>query len=243
MGRSTSKEAYRLWFEFLKHANTHSDVKVNKKFYAEWGDVSNIKFNVFWNQKSETLFKRATLELVTSGKSNDDSFLVRVPIELSPTQAANELRRILLSQQASNQNKKQSKTRYKLTDDTEIKVAAFRAYLHTYEAYLRVVERGSIAKVNRTGGKGGKLKVSGKELLDEVRLFYLTRTERWKHTKRKVEGLPPSLLSGLEINPVTGEKMSYSGDETSALRTVKRYLVNAEKLIANAAKGTFPGEL
>ena len=243
MGRSTSKEAYRLWFEFLKHAYRHPDIQVNKKYYADWGDVVNLRFNEFWIQKSDTLFKRATLELVNSGKANEESLLVRVPIEFSPTQAANELRKILLTHQTSNKNKKQSKGEFKLTDDTEIKVAAFRAYLHTYEAYLRVSERGSIAKVNRTGGKGGKLKVSGKELLDEVRLFYLGRTEKWKRTKRKVEGLPPSLLSGLDKNPVTGEKMSYSGDETSALRTVKRYLVNAEKLIANAAKGTFPGEL
>jgi len=46
----------------------------------------------------------------------------------------------------------------------------------------------------------------------------------------------------MTINPVTGQTVNYSGDESAALRTVKRYFVSAQRLVNNAARGEFPGE-
>jgi hypothetical protein len=104
--------------------------------------------------------------------------------------------------------------------------------------------------INRTGRRdkdkktiaGSGLGVSGKELLNEVRLFYLKRTDKWKHTKRQVDGLPTALMNGMAINPFTNEAVNYGGDESASLRAVKRYLDSANNLIANAAAGNFPGD-
>ena len=51
-------EPYRLWFEFLKLALEIQPDKVDKKFYAPWGDISKLTFNE-WNQT-----KSIQLELV-----------------------------------------------------------------------------------------------------------------------------------------------------------------------------------
>ena len=34
--KSDGKEAYRLWYEFLKRALADKKVRVNKAFYKEW---------------------------------------------------------------------------------------------------------------------------------------------------------------------------------------------------------------
>jgi len=135
-----------------------------------------------------------------------------------------------------------------------MKLTVVRSYLHTYDAYHRLLQRTDNVPrqkvINRTGKRdaarktiaGSGLAVSGKELLHEVRLFYLARTEKWKQSKRKVDAIPLALMNGITINPATIEVLNYGGDESSALRAIKRYLDSANKLIANAAAGNFPGD-
>jgi hypothetical protein len=49
-------------------------------------------------------------------------------------------------------------------------------------------------------------------------------------------------MNGMTVNPATNQQVDYGGDESSALKAVKRYLESANKLIANAAAGNFPAD-
>ena len=108
-----------------------------------------------------------------------------------------------------------------------MKVSTYRAYLRTYDIWQKLLANGN-------------KEASGKELLKEVRLFYLARTEKYGRTNRKVEGIPAALLNGMTTNPLTGKQVNYSGEEKEAIRAIKRYLDMANKTIANVAVGKFP---
>jgi hypothetical protein len=246
------KESYRLWFEFLRRAYKTPGLAVDGDVYGCWGDVAGTSFDTWWRDGGrELLVPRTRVSLIDKDALPQQHIGIAVPLSLTPTQAANELRALLIQHYAETGHVPKPARRFTLTEGAEIKVAAFRAYLHTYDAYLRILERGADkAATNRTGKRdksgrtidGSALPVSGKEMLGEVRRFYLARTERWRHTRRTVEGLPLALAHGMTVNPVTGQTVNYAGDESAALRTVKRYFVSAQRLVQNAAKGEFPGD-
>ncbi len=223
--KSDGKEAFRLWFEFLKRAIQDKSVKINKSFYKEWGDIENTKFNDFWAANGDMLAAKKHVELANN-KITEDCLLVSVPLDLTPTQAANELRALLMEHYKSIKHKSIIRREYSINAHTEIKVSSYRAYLHTYDAQQRLLENNSAVTI--------------KELLEEVRRFYLARTEKWSKSKRKVESIPAPLLLGMKVNPVTGKVVNYSGEEKEAVRAVKRYLVMANQIIANVAIGKFP---
>lgn len=252
----TRKEAFRLWFECLTRAANNPQFTINTAYYKGWGDWQQLSFNEWWGTTGKALLIKSddTVAIATPPAVNSSGNLfVTVPMSLTPTQAANELRALLMSHYAATNHVPKKQQSYALTAGAEMKQTVVRSYLHTYDAYQRLVERARYAPVspsiNRTGKRdadkktitGSGLAVSGKELLQEVRLFYLARNERWKHTKRQVDGLPPALLNGMTVNPATNQQVDYGGVESSALKAVKRYLESANKLIANAAAGNFPG--
>lgn len=251
----TRKEAFRLWFECLRRASNNPQFTVNSDYYKDWGDWRNLSFNNWWATVGKALLFTRTdfVSLATSKAVESNSVLVCVPKSLTPTQAANELRALLIEHYRAMNHTPQKQQSYSLTAGSEMKLSVVRSYLHTYDAYHRLLLALEAAPrkrvINRTGKRdldrktiaGSGLAISGKELLQEVRLFYLARTERWKHTKRRVEGLPSSLMNGMTVNPATNERVDYGGDESAALRAVKRYLESGNKLIANAAAGNFPG--
>lgn len=247
------KEAFRLWFECLTRAANNPQFTINTAYYKEWGDWRQLSFNEWWGTVGKALLiAPADSVAFTSAQEVNSSgnLIVSVPMSLTPTQAANELRALLMAHYAATNHTPQKRQSYALTEGAEMKQTVVRSYIHTYDAYQRLVERGLTQSINRTGKRdadkrtiaGSGLAVSGKELLHEVRLFYLTRTERWKHTKRQVDGLPSALMNGMTVNPATNQQVDYGGDESSALKAVKRYLESANKLIANAAVGNFPAD-
>ena len=252
----TRKEAFRLWFECLSRAANNPQFKVNDAYYAAWGDWRNVNFNEWWGAVGKSLLITRTdyVEIATSSAAADSGLLVSIPKSLTPTQAANELRTLLIKHYGEISHVPQKQQSYNLTEGAEMKQTVVRSYLHTYDAYHRLLiceQAPTYQKViNRTGRRdkdkktiaGSGLGVSGKELLNEVRLFYLKRTDKWKHTKRQVDGLPTALMNGMAINPFTNEAVNYGGDESASLRAVKRYLDSANNLIANAAAGNFPGD-
>lgn len=253
----TRKEAFRLWFECLTRAAANPQFTINTAYYSGWGEWRNRSFNDWWSSVGKALLVSRTdfVTLTSQQPETDGGFLhIAVPKSLTPTQAANELRALLIRHYAAINHTPRKQQSYALTAGAEMKQAVVRSYLHTYDAYQRLLQRRQVETpqkvINRTGKRdadkrtiaGSGLAVSGKELLHEVRLFYLARSERWKHTKRKVDGLPTALMNGMTLNPATNERVNYGGDESSALRAVKRYLESANRLIANAAAGAFPGD-
>ena len=81
--------------------------------------------------------------------------------------------------------------------------------------------------------------VPAKLLLAEIRRYYMARTHKWQHTKRREEGLPMALAGDFTYDSETKTVSSPKHDDT-AIRNIRRYLSIAKRLVENAGKGEFP---
>jgi len=227
MARASGKEAIRLWFEFLKRATQAPNLKINTKYYSGWGDFANTKFETWWKQYTDTLFPLNKVEIVKRYLSNADQVQLSVPMALTPTEAANQVREALIGHYNAIGHSPKPQRVYALTQGAEIKVSALRSYLHTYDAHEKLV------------AATGNSKMPAKVLLAEVRRFYMARNEKWKNSKRKVEGLPSALAGNFQYDAITGT-VTTDGNDIGAERAIRRYLQIANNLIQAAAKGDFP---
>lgn len=228
--RSETKEAYRLWFEFLKRALADESVTVNRKLYASWGDVGSYAFDRWWREigsdaiqlggKEVTLAKAAT-------RDDKSAFLVSVPKSLTSTDAANKLRKLLID---LNHTPIRTSKGLRVNDSVELRFATYRSWLHTYDCNRRLVNE--IAEAS-----GRRQPLRGRQLLAIVRKFYLERSERLKNANRRIDTLPhPLFTGGAEVD---AEKIDVLASAT-AISAVLRYLSEANQLIANVAIGKFP---
>ena len=232
MARASGKEAFRLWFEYLKRAYHAPNVKVDTKFFEAWGDVANTKFEAWWKTHGHVLFpqSKAQVELVKRYLSDAEHVHVSVPMSLTPTEAANQIRKaLILYYQAIGHVPKPQRT-YELTQGAEIKVSALRAYLVTYDAHTQL-----------TAQNNGEA-VPTKELLNQVRKFYEARSHRWRNSKREVEGLPSALSGDFRYEPETNTVHAKDRYDSGAVRTVRLYLKKANALIHTVASGEFPSK-
>ena len=230
MSKTAGREGARLWFEFVKRAHADKNVHLNKAFYKAWGDYQNQTFNEWWKQHAETLFPRNRVELVQRYLSDSEHVKVSVPMSLTPTQAANQLRDVLMQHYEAIEHVPRAQRAYALTEGVELRISAVRAYLHTYDCHQQLL-----------AARGGEGVVPAKDLLAAVRCFYRARTLRWQATKRKVEALPMGFAGDFhydkETNTVTTPKY-----DVTAIRNIRRYLKIAQRLVENAAKGDFPSK-
>jgi hypothetical protein len=228
MAKASGKEAIRLWFEFLKRAYQAEHFKINASYYQPWGDVKNTKFETWWKANADHLFPNRKVEITKRYLSDAAVVNVSIPIVLTPTEAAAQLRKLLIEHYEAIDHKPKPQRMFTLTEGAEVKVSALRAYLATYDANQKLIAHGQMTRV------------PAKLLLEEVRRFYLARTHRWQHTKRKVEVLPMALAGDVTYEATT-DTVSSSSDDVSAERAVRRYLAIANNLVEAAARGDFPG--
>jgi hypothetical protein len=228
MSKTAGREGVRLWFEFVKRAHADKTVRVNTAFYKAWGDYPNQTFNSWWKQHAETLFPRNRVELVQRYLSDSEYVKVSVPMSLTPTQAANQLRDVLIAHYKEIGHVPRAQRAYALTEGVELRISAVRAYLHTYDCHQQLLAK-----------RGGEGAVTAKDLLAAVRIFYSARTLKWRDTKRKVEALPMALAGDFTYDSETKTVSTPKHDDT-AIRNIRRYLLIAQRLVENAAKGDFP---
>jgi hypothetical protein len=223
--RANSKEAYRLWFEFLKRAIDNPNVKVNLKLYKAWGDVSKFKFDKWWSEigsKVIDLDSQSTVSFATDGTIEEGSYLVRIPKTLTSTEAANQLRQLLLK---SNHKPIDPKNELKIRHGAEIRPPIYRAYLHTYD---RSVELNASSE--------GK-KVTSKQVLIAVRKFYIARAIKYKNSNRLIDKLPSNLHTAINFDNLEDVDVLASAQATA---TISRYLNETNKILENVARGIFP---
>jgi hypothetical protein len=147
------KEAFRLWFECLTRAANNPQFTINTAFYKEWGDWRQLSFNEWWGTvgKALLIYPADTVAIATPQAVNSSgNLIVTVPMSLTPTQAANELRALLMAHYAAIKHTPQKRQSYALTEGAEMKQTVVRSYLHTYDAYQRLVERARVLPVNQT---------------------------------------------------------------------------------------------
>jgi hypothetical protein len=227
MARATGKEAIRLWFEFLKRATVAEGVVVNTKHYQAWGDVTHTKFEAWWKEHAERLFPYRKVTVVQRYLSDAGMVHLAVPMALTATEAASQVRQALIEHYDSIGHEPKPQRVFELTHGAEIKVSALRAYLVVYDANQRLLASLQLSRV------------PAKLLLAEVRRVYMARSHKWKLTKRKVEALPMALTGELDYDEII-DSVSSKSDDVSAERTVRRYLAIANNLVRAAARGDFP---
>lgn len=213
------KEAFRLWFEYLKLAQSLKNkeferaFKKSSKYYAPWNMQKDENFFVWWRTHSQLFEEKFLVKQLQPGElpNNPDSLIIEVPLTQAPSVLIKHIKIIL--QKASNQSdrtsrkgNKQTTAFYKLSDGAEPKLDAVREMLTVYrDVYLK--------------NKG----MRGEKLLDACHSFYLGRkNKRWAK-------IPLALMPDTD------------GDKVRAMRNMRRYIQKAEKVLLNVASGEFPG--
>lgn len=223
--RSQSREAYRLWFEFLRRAIAANRERVKLDLYREWGDVASFKsFDAWWRELGSKIISLHpdSVERVAEGTEDASTYLLRVPKSMSSTEIGNEVRKYLMMQG----HQAQRSSALRVTEGKEIRPQTYRAYLHTYDLQKKLEQRSSCQRVK------------GKELLVALRKFYLERERRYKNNSTiRVDKLPAALISGMNRGDL--EEVDVLANAT-ALNAVSRYVREANRIIAAVSEGRFP---
>jgi hypothetical protein len=212
------REAYRLWFEYLRVARSSSLTRVREAlkqsapFYAAWGDISTAKFDHWWKKKAYLFEEKYSVHRLSAGEppSNADSLIVEIPLTRSPTELIKDVKALIqeafaAQTRAMKKSKKAPTSAYRLTEGAEPKLLAVREMLTVYrDVYLKNKE------------------LRGADLLEKVHAHYLARKRRAK--------VPTPLL------------YDKYGDKSVAMRNMRRYITKAERVMLNVAKGQFPGK-
>lgn len=224
--RAQSREAYRLWFEFLRRAIAENKHRVKLDLYSEWGDVSAFKsFDAWWREVGSKVISlhSESVELVSKGSADAQTYLIRVPKSMSSTEIGNGVRKCLMA--VGHEAQQTSKLR--IAAGKEIRPQTYRAYLHAYDLQKKLEQSNSSSQ-----------RVKGKDLLIALRKFYLDREKRYKnHSTIRVDRLPSALIAGMireDLNEV--DVLA----NATALNAVSRYLREAKSIIAAVSDGRFP---
>lgn len=215
------KNAYRLWFEYLKVArsSTKKEVKaaliVSAPFYKPWEMDKASKFDPWWRDHRHLFEEKYAVREMRHGDMPVDpnALVLEIPLTQSPTvltKRARELIQIASDRAQKTQSKGKTKPTayYHLTEGTEPKFNAVREMLSVYrDVYLKDPRQ------------------RGSELLEAVQKYYSGRkNKRWAKVPMQFDD------DGSNI------------DKIRAMRNLRRYIQKAEKVVLNVARGQFPGK-
>ena len=212
------REAYRLWFEYLRVARNSTRTQVrgalkqSAPFYAPWGDISTAKFDQWWKEKASLFEEKYGVRRLSAGElpSNPESLIVEIPLSRSATVLLKDVKPLIqeafaTQARAFKKSKKVPTSVYRLTEGAEPKLLAVREMLTVYrDVYLKNKD------------------LRGTDLLDKVHALYLGRKRRAK--------VPTPLLP------------DKYGDKSVAMRNMRRYITKAQRVMLNVANGQFPGK-
>lgn len=219
--RLTSKrDAYRLWFEYLRVARQSSKqtvksaLVVSKPFYSSWQMDKGDTFNIWWKSHGHLFEEKYVIRQLMAGEMplDADALILEIPLTQSPTTLTKRAKAFIHEAfEAREQTQQKSKARpsayYRLSEGSEPKLVAVREMLSVYrDVYLK------------------NQQLRGDKLLAAVHSYYLGR-------KNKNWAKVPMAL-----------RYDSDGDKARAMRNLRRYIQKAEKVVLNVAKGQFPGE-
>ena len=214
------REAFRLWFEYLKIAHLSADAKiksalvVTEPYYRPWEMDKAEKFDPWWKTHGHLFEEKFAVRKLKAGEAplDPDALLVEIPLTQSPTSLTSKVKAIIQAacdarERTERKGKKKPTAYYRLTEGSEPKFDAVREMLSVYrDVHL----------------KNPKLK--GEKLLDATHQYYLGRKNK------KWAKVPMALMYDTD------------GDKIRAMRNLRRYIQKAEQVVLNVARGQFPGE-
>jgi hypothetical protein len=214
------KEAYRLWFEYLRVARRSKDPKVTKalarsaRYYSPWGNIENFKFDQWWRQYEHLFEEQFTVRRLSRREKPADpmALIIEVPLTQPKAKLLAQVREIIREAYPTVPQQKRHLrpvSQYRLTAGAEPRLSALREMLHVHRVYLENKD---------SSGKD----LRGSRLLEKIHAYYLAR-------KRKSK-IPAHL------------DFSRLGDSIVAQRNIRRYITKAQRIVLNVAKGEFPGQ-
>jgi hypothetical protein len=217
------REAYRLWFEYLRTAHKDPRLEVqaalmrSQAFYEPWGDVTNAEFYEWWKDKGHLFEDKYVVRQLAAGElpTDPEALIVEIPLRQSASvlkKRVGELIREAVAKlpKSSNKAAKSPTAKYKLSKGAEPKVEPLNQMLTVYrDVYLK------------------HPKARGKQLLVALEQNYLGRKQKRHANVPKVFVIPADAKS---------EKLDL------VLRNVNRYISKAETIVLNVAGGEFPGK-
>ena len=210
-----ARENIRLWFEFYKLAlndpKLKDQIEQSKSYYSAWGDCKNVSFTKWW-KLNKHLFDEVTVREITEIDNDPTSVYLKVPLGLPITDLMIRIKKIV--------EYKQEKARKLYTKSKGTPVGVYQL---TPGTEFRTERNNHTLIIYRDCFlKQGKPAINP-AFIKSVQDFYKSRT------KAKTVLNPPSTFAD-------GAR---AGDDT--IRSCRRYIKDAERLILAAAKGDFPG--
>jgi len=242
-------EPYRLWFEFLKLAHQDPKLKINKRYYAAWGDVQNAKFDEWWLENWQKLFATdigvRVLENGTKIKSIEGELIVRLPINQNPKRTLAQVSKLLLENGASNRLKDMIEGQYRLS------VGDKENLIHTSTRLLRNLSKiRLLLNIYRFWLSHHEL--DERRRLEATAVSYFKWADAWnqkvraKEWNRSLIEIPFALktyILHLEKRGLRRKTSLYETDDVSDhRRQIARYIRKARKIAENTAKGVFTGK-
>ncbi len=211
------KQPARLWFEFYKLAlnnqSLQKEVKRSMDFYKPWGDITNTKFDPWFESHKDLFVDQLSVEVTNAPptQTNQELLYLTIPKNWSSTKILKEIKQKIEGKvgQVSDgrKHKTKSKSVFAITSGKELKTTNMNFSLVVYrDIYLKLGQ----PPINR-------------EFMTKVHQYYKSRPRKNK--------IPASM--GFEGNNI---------NEESVLRNLRRYIQKAKLLEKYAAIGVFPGD-
>lgn len=235
-------EPYRLWFEYLKLALADPDIEVDRKFYADWGEIEGQTFSKWWAGATwRTLFAIDTSVRVLGHNevlpTDDPSLTVRIPLGRDPKLTLRDIQELLEEHNAGIKFGQIPKGKFSLSDGVEHgflhsnRLASVRLMRRLYEAWLE----------HRDAGQRQRVQASAMDVYDWGKAWNdKIRDNRWKRERTYLPFCFDTWVSYLRRDNKI--KNAWDGeDPENARRQVQRYISRARKIAQNVGRGDFPG--
>lgn len=142
------KEAYRLWFEYLRLARGSKDERVTKalkrsaKYYEPWGDLENVKFDLWWRQYEHLFKEQFSVRRLSRGEKPADktALIIEVPLTQTKAKLFAQVRNIIRNAYPTQKPRKghfRPVSQYRLSAGAEPRFLALREMLNVYRVYLQ----------------------------------------------------------------------------------------------------------
>ncbi len=210
------KENIRLWLEYYKLSLNDNKFKTyidqSKDYYADWGDVRDIKFDTWWKDHKK-LFDEVSIREVDQIDNDKSSVYLKVPLGLPITDLTKRFVEIITEKQTKirkteTKTKGVSVAKYSMTIGTEFRAERNN---HALLIYRDVFLKNGSPPINTA-------------FLLKVKTFYETR----RATK-------------FNKMPVSFANLDPKDENEGIVRNCRRYIKDAQRLMKAAAKGDFPG--
>ena len=240
---TVKKEAYRLWFEYLKLVLLLIDpsfktkdkklfeiiVKINtaymnnKDYYKDWHITKNTNFNTWWESHSTLFEEKSNVRQILPGHtlSSSNSILVEIPLNRSATEISKRVMDIVIDAQALAGLRTNKKTKivgsasFQVSTGSEPKVKILNDMLIVFR---------DVYKSNP--------KLKGTKLVEAIHSFYEKR-------RKGFTSVPKNLIEDKDIRKHTPHDKTIP---ETIKRTANRYVNNAAQVLVNVAGGEFPGK-